>query len=247
MTISVVIPTKNRSEQFEKCLKSIHRQTARTEIIVIDCSDNDKWEYDLNNPEGVDEYYHLSPDPGFTDAWRLGAAMATGDLLHFALDDDWKEPTFLEECAAMMLPDVGMVFTNATIHFPDGTTRKNFDSLDGGGYYKSEEIEKSWLSMPMTISPSCYMIRREDALKYLHPGKIPFTKYASPVNEVFMGLATLTRYPRVGVIDKCLAHFSAGDDCYTMSHMNGGPEKYQKMIRDYATIKQAYLNLKSGL
>ncbi len=88
---SVVITTYNRRKLFEECLNSILNQTYQNiEIVVV----NDG-EQKVSVPEGVKliEQEH----GGIAKAYNTGVKNATGDYIIFANDDDFAEPTLVEE------------------------------------------------------------------------------------------------------------------------------------------------------
>lgn len=89
--VSVVIPTKNRPYDLERCLKSIIAQTYPVdEIIIIDGSENDhtkKLCEIFAQKYGIAIKYIKQESGGLATARNLGNEYATGDIV-FNLEDD---------------------------------------------------------------------------------------------------------------------------------------------------------------
>ena len=89
MRCSVIICTRNRQSDLERCLESISRQTLLPdEVIIVDGSDTDRLST-ISNDQRFSQlilaYKHT--DPGLTRQRNVGIKMATGDILFF-FDDD---------------------------------------------------------------------------------------------------------------------------------------------------------------
>lgn len=118
MTISAIIPTKNRFSDVIVCIESILQQTLLPdEIIVIDASDLTELEEILErkfskNP--IIKYIHSSP--GLTLQRNVGVSVAIGDIIFFFDDDVVLEPEFIYEIQKVFLKDkkneIGGVFGN---------------------------------------------------------------------------------------------------------------------------------------
>jgi glycosyltransferase involved in cell wall biosynthesis len=116
MLLSVIIPTRNRSDLLAAALASLTRQTltsARFEVLVIDNGSN--------TAAVVQEYasllgnvrYFFAPEPGLHVGRHLGMLEAESDLLVFADDDIEALPTWLESIQeAFKDPAVAMVGGN---------------------------------------------------------------------------------------------------------------------------------------
>lgn len=97
MEVSIVIPTRNRSEKLEKLLHSILRQTVRVnEVIVVDDSDDFKTKKLIEQLQscfsetGITIRHFMPLDnevKSISRARNLGAKEARGDIVIF-LDDD---------------------------------------------------------------------------------------------------------------------------------------------------------------
>jgi glycosyltransferase involved in cell wall biosynthesis len=115
MTVSVVVPTKNRPAEIARMLRSLRAQrTPPLEVIVIDQSTP---RYDLEGFQGL-QHIHAPGLSGLTAARNAGVALARGDVVLF-FDDDVELDTdcvrFISE-AFMRRPDV--IGAQCNIHNP---------------------------------------------------------------------------------------------------------------------------------
>lgn len=85
--VSVIISTKNRTQDAITCLKSISIQTLLPdEIIIVDSSDTDQLKAEFSAFHGLNIKYVRSK-PGLTLQRNIGIKTSSGDILIF-LDDD---------------------------------------------------------------------------------------------------------------------------------------------------------------
>ncbi len=90
-SVAVVIPSKNRPEDLQICLRSILKQpTQPAEIIVVDQSDT---RYELPRTAHLHHIYNPNLS-GTSEARNVGALSSTGDIVLF-LDDDVE---FVNDC-----------------------------------------------------------------------------------------------------------------------------------------------------
>jgi hypothetical protein len=185
-------------------------------------------------------------DSGFA-SWLIGAISANTEYVAVLHDDDWYEPTFISRCVEMMAPDVAYVFTQATIHFPDGTTRPNWGDPPAWGptgYLDSRETGLALALSTAVISPSCVLYRRADLLRCIVPGGAPGlphnNKFCGP--DLLMCLLPLLDYPRVGWIADPLVNFDGHDESTTIAEMkrDGGKD----LQVNYNSARLLYLALR---
>jgi glycosyltransferase involved in cell wall biosynthesis len=94
VTLSVIIPTRERPTLLRQALDSVAAQTrSPDEVIVVDDGDTPR---DDTPPEGVRWIRQEAPH-GAARARNLGASLARGTLLAFLDDDDTWAPTYLAE------------------------------------------------------------------------------------------------------------------------------------------------------
>lgn len=83
---SLIICTRNRVADLEKCLRSVTTSSSvPAEILVVDSSDDDETELLIGRLSYPIEYVRSAP--GLTVQRNIGLRMASGDVVHF-LDDD---------------------------------------------------------------------------------------------------------------------------------------------------------------
>lgn len=136
--VSFVIPTRDRVELLEKCIRSLREKTAysRTEIIVVD---NESVEaatrkYLQKFSESDDARVIKGRGPfNFSRLINLGAAAASGEILAFLNNDiEAEEPWWLREMVShAKRAEVGAV--GARLWYPDGTLQHGGAILGLGG------------------------------------------------------------------------------------------------------------------
>ncbi len=140
---SVVICTRDRPEELQRCLGSLPRQTLRpAEVIVVDNASRDMRTRDVALAAGV--IYVREDRPGLDIARNTGARRARSSIVAYTDDDVLLHPTWLERLvAAFDAPQIGAVTglvlpaelaTDAQRHFEThwgfgrGYLRKDFDA-----------------------------------------------------------------------------------------------------------------------
>lgn len=242
-----VIPTRNRLDKLRRCLDSALAQTTPVNIVVVDAgSDDGTGEY-LRQVSFCNSRIHvetLRRDPGMIETWRIGACVADTEWIRFALDDDWVDAEWTHRCQLMLADDVAAVLTNALVHFPDGRAGKNLSDVETG-HYPNSFWRDVILHLDLTISPSCALIRRDNALDYLVCGRIPHTQKRSKLQDCYMMIGALATHPRVAWINEPLAHFDASPGCITSDAM--AQIESANALRDgYAEIKAAWVRNVGG-
>lgn len=98
--ISIVIPTRNRGDAFQRALQSSLGQTVDCEIIVSDHASTDgtrDYVHDLNDDRVT--YIRWDESINITWNWLLGFMASHGDWIKYVFDDDYLEP----ECCETLL------------------------------------------------------------------------------------------------------------------------------------------------
>jgi len=160
-------------------------------------------------------------------------------ILH---DDDWYEPTFIEQAEALLKQGAGYVFTDAKIHFPDDSERLNLSlSPDSSGFWDYQLVESKLFGMPYCISPSCCVFRTEDVLRSLIPGGVPcpFDSKVLAGPDALLTLLPLLWRDNVGVIGEPLSNFTAHAGSVTIDAM-GDAAKNNDLLRCYLLAKRFY-------
>ena len=103
--ISVVIPTKDRTQDIVRCLESIAIQTMLPdEVVIVDSSDTDELKSALDSFENLNiKYVHIEVDKKFKGsqqiASNIGLDNSTGDILIFLDDDVILDKYYIENIA----------------------------------------------------------------------------------------------------------------------------------------------------
>lgn len=113
LTISVIIPTYNRSSWLIDCIESVVQQTSLAdEIILIDDGSTDNTAEIVKKYPSV--YYHFQKNKGPSAARNAGAKIAKGEWLAFLDSDDKWTPQKLQWQRAFLMeyPLCNAVYTN---------------------------------------------------------------------------------------------------------------------------------------
>ena len=119
MDISVIIPTKDRSENLKRAINSLFFQTILPdEIVIVD--DGSKLLYDcvlkdLNtvNPGINIKYKKYDQCLGAAEARNIGAGLTSGEILMFLDDDDYWEKDKIKNQLVTFInnPEIGLVYS----------------------------------------------------------------------------------------------------------------------------------------
>lgn len=262
-SVTIGIPTKNRPEMAVRAVKSAISQrygdlledksvwnNVYIEIVdgspLRDAKLSNLYPPNMHPWGGIERYHWMEGDPGPLVSWYLSAAMGTGELFVLNMDDDWLEPDFLKETEPCLDDSTSMVITEAMLRFEDPSKDRPNLGLTESGYVRSEEVIDLIKKMPLTICPSSCLMRREDFLKYMPVGKIPYSSGIKFVADCFMIMAVISSRKYVYLNHKPLANFSAHGGSFTVSQLSDAAKKV-KMNRDYAEMKACFDKLKEGL
>jgi len=102
MRASVVIPTYNRPQELENCLRSLARQTVLPwEIVVIDDGDLPGMPlHDKLTALGIRCVFERKDTPGLVASRNLGAVVANGEVVFYLDDDVVLFPDYIERILA---------------------------------------------------------------------------------------------------------------------------------------------------
>ena len=251
---SIIIPTFNRAHLLPKAIDSALNQTYNCEVIVCDHGSNDNTPQVAAQYKNQITYIRKEVDNGPIVCWRDGLENSTGEIIHFNFDDDWMEPEYMERTIELLEEDVAFVYSRAFIHHEKG--KQYISDIHPGRINPIDDIVKYLLQIPLTISPSSAIFRREDALKNLL-SEIPGTsgKYGknSGVGEdVLLFLLTALDYEKYAHVNLPLANFLAHSNSITIDSIITGQK--DELIEAYKNSKKYYLaqannggNIPSGL
>ena len=94
-SVSVIIPTKNRKSDLEKCLDAVYCQTyLPEEVIVVEGGEKESKQYFESRYKGL-KYLEFSKSTGLTQSKNYGIKQSKGDVLIFLDDDLFIERDFI--------------------------------------------------------------------------------------------------------------------------------------------------------
>jgi GT2 family glycosyltransferase len=124
MDVSLIICTRNRSQQLARCLDSLRRITSGIdwELIIVDNGSIDETPdvaRKFIRTASVPTHYVLEPKPGLANGHNAGVAVAHGEILAFTDDDCYPAPDFPDRVrSAFEDPSVGFITGRIVLHDP---------------------------------------------------------------------------------------------------------------------------------
>jgi GT2 family glycosyltransferase len=162
VTVSIVVPTKNRPNEVARMLASIRAQpTAPLEVIVVDQSTP---AYDLEPfPEVV--HLHDTAIGGASAARNRGALVAAGDVILFIDDDILLESDCVAEIARAFAERPSLVGAQCAIHNPWDDAPPSLYNLSTRifehGFFDSRPAQCAGEQIPRLIDGLASAYRRE--------------------------------------------------------------------------------------
>lgn len=142
-TISVIIPTKNRTEDLRSTLGDLAAQTrSPDEILVVDQSPIPSFEPG-SVPIAVN-YIHAPNVSGAAVARNVAMDRVTGDLWVFLDDDVILEPQYIEEIVRAYTPEIAGVSGIITNYSIPPLSRRFFEKIFVRGAFKDDRQPIYW-------------------------------------------------------------------------------------------------------
>lgn len=109
LTISVVVCTRDRERELQRCLEGLRHQTYRDyEVLIVDNAPRGSETFEIARRRRVP--YVMEPQPGLSRARNAGVRAASGDIVAFLDDDAMPHRDWLRCLAAEFAdPDVAVV------------------------------------------------------------------------------------------------------------------------------------------
>ncbi len=188
-TVSVIIPTYNRSKLSKEAIESVLRQSyTDLEILVIDDGSTDDTRLVVEQISDSRVKYYYKDNGGQSSARNLGLARAKGKYVAFLDEDDLWPPEYLEIVINQLESnkDYGATYTRVIEQHPDGTKRE----MSTPERYRSGWITRYYFDFSPCLMPSATCFRKsvwkgvfwDEALK------------RSPDYDVFLRISTKTQF-----------------------------------------------------
>lgn len=245
---SIIIPVFNRAHLVRRAIESSLAQTERCEVILVDHGSTDAIEEVAAEYEGRIRYVRRKEDRGPVACWRDGIEHSTGEYVHINFDDDWIQPTFMEETLAILQSGVGFVYARSRVHLsPDDSGIVSL--IHPPGVRPSREFVQHALGSKLTVSPGAAVFRRRDALSNLLP-EVPGARgrYGPGTGvgeDLLLFLLTTLDYPTYGHVPLPLADFMAHQGSITVSALDSNLGK--ELAAAYERAREHYLRQEGAL
>jgi len=241
-SVSIVIPTFNRSKLVSRAIDAALAQTVPVEVVVCDHGSTDATPEVVGRYGDRVRYVRRETDRGPIACWRDGIENASGELVNITYDDDWLERTFIEETLALLRDDVAFVYTRARVFSAENQPGRVLLEHPAG-IRPIRDIVEYLLRAKLTISPGCALFRRRDVLANLLP-EVPgargiYGKNSGVGEDLLLFLLTSLHYPHYAHIPKPLANFLAHESSITINATTTG--KARELADAYSVAKQYYL------
>ncbi len=148
LTVSVIIPTKNRAADLERVIEDLLQQTRLpAELIIVDQSSQKAYAKPIPLPL---RYIHDPNLSGLAAARNAAMEIATGDILLFLDDDVLLEKTFIEQMVAAFEPGVTGVSGIITNYTRPPLTRWLWNSVFARAPFSDERQPLYWKAPKLT-------------------------------------------------------------------------------------------------
>jgi glycosyltransferase involved in cell wall biosynthesis len=134
MDVSLIIATRDRCRQLERCLDAVARlQFERPwELVIVDNGSTDGTAQVIQQFSQRSQFpvrYVFEPKPGLGNAHNAGLAVARGEIVAFTDDDCYPEPDLLR-CVwrAFEDPSLGYIAGRITLHDPSDDPMTTIES-----------------------------------------------------------------------------------------------------------------------
>ena len=175
LTVSVIIPTRNRAEDLAKTLESLLTQTVQpAELIIVDQSAEKSYTDFLPIPV---VYVHDQTLSGASHARNVGMDHARGDILLFLDDDVVMEPNFIEEMLTAYSDGVTGVSGIITNYQKPGLPRCLWDVVFFRGPFHDDRQPVYWNAARNATSPPVRVQQFTGALMSFRRSAVQFHRF----------------------------------------------------------------------
>lgn len=233
--VSVILPTRNRPEIFQRAFKCVLEQThPAAEIIISDSSTNDETEQIVKaNSHANVRYFRKDPELKMLDNWYATLEEIQNDWVKFCFDDDWIEPDFLKRTLEVATPGIHVVIVGGIVHLDEGSAEHCV-----GNNRPPDIAHRLCASGRLTVSPNGALSSRK-AVEYansvmhrLHPD---CTKFGIGI-DVVTNYAITTKYSDSWIqIPDILAHYDGRYGSFTIKTLRSDADL---LFRCYALANE---------
>ncbi len=188
-TVSVIIPTYNRSNLVKEAIESVLQQSFTDfEVIVVDDGSTDDTHSVVQQISNGRIRYHYKDNGGQSSARNLGLVKAKGKYIAYLDEDDLWPSDYLETVVRQLdtKEDYGATYTRVIELYPDGRKRE----MSISERYRSGWITKYFFVFGPCLMPSATCFRKsvwegvfwDEALK------------RCPDYDVFLRVSTKTQF-----------------------------------------------------
>ncbi|HTU60492.1 MAG TPA: glycosyltransferase, partial [Polyangiales bacterium] len=126
LSLSVVVPTRNRPEHARECAASIIKNQSFVDLIVVDQSDGLETEREIATLSDPRIRYLRTPTRGVTSARNLGIEHSRSDIVAFT-DDDCRVPQdWTDKIIQVFVDDPAAVVVCGRVKVPEELWQKGF-------------------------------------------------------------------------------------------------------------------------
>jgi len=226
--VSIIIPTLDRPELLKRAITSIYNQTFKDkiEIYVIDSSSTEETQMlceKYSFMENRNLNYIRNNQSNFPiDNYVVGAKYISGDYSKFLCDDDWLEPSFIEESIKLMeIKGASCTVSNINL-----IKRSGKNEINKNNYYKIHDGEVSLNDIynfilkdkSLPVSDSASLMRSSklkeafiSSLKNIECSKIQYGF------DFYINYYSVFDKSKTFFLNKSLVNSWAGDDSMTVN------------------------------
>lgn len=133
--VSIFIPAYNAENFVQQTIESVLGQTyLNYELVVVNDASTDQTGEIINRYQNHPQVriYHNPANLGVASNWNRGISLCRGDFIIRLDADDFYEPDYLQKVMALFkkYPEVGLVFTGATLFYQNGRQRADLPYKD---------------------------------------------------------------------------------------------------------------------
>lgn len=243
--VSILIPTFNRGHLIERAIKSSINQSYKCEIIVCDHGSTDNTRKICEKYFNQITYINRAKDYGIHFCELEALLAAQTKYIHFCFDDDWMHNKFIEECIKLMNKDVGLVYSNNIVVDINSKNKikDDWSFVNKIDSRKLLSIKKVPHVLKGLISPSCALIRKEDAIKCLYnTTNLISDKFYNGVGpDWLMTAMPLFRYKYCGYIKTQLVKFGSHEQSITIDVLSSDNLNKRRKFHEAYNAAKIYL------